>query len=204
MKRSSTNNILLPGLLAFALACNTKGPGTTHVISPSSPVTSNNFGLDKSPMDMSYYPHDYPILKMSGNVKEDLVARVIYSRPHKDGRKIFGEVVKYGIPWRLGANEATEIEFFRDVNISGKKIPKGRYILYAVPYENNWKLILNNDLFTWGLKIDRSKDLFVFEEPVRKNEFPVEVLTIEFEKAENGMNLIMAWDTVRVALPVTL
>jgi len=204
MNRSSTNNIILSSLLAFSLACNTKGPGTSHVISPASPVPGNSFGLDKSPMDMSYYPHDYPILKMSGNTKQDLIARVIYSRPHKDGRRIFGEVVKYGVPWRLGANEATEIEFFRDVTISGKKVPKGRYTLYCVPYQNNWKLILNDDLFTWGLKIDRSKDLFAFEEPVRKNDLPVEVLTLEFEQSNNGMDLIMAWDTVKVILPVTL
>ena len=26
----------------------------------------------------------------------------------------------------LGANEATEIEFYKDVNIGGKKNPKGR------------------------------------------------------------------------------
>src|SRR5688572_12665221 len=60
-----------------------------------------SFGLDKSPMDMQYYPVDYPIAKMSGNVKEPLVARVIYSRPKKDHRTIFGDIVKYGSPWRL-------------------------------------------------------------------------------------------------------
>src|SRR5688572_13377510 len=51
-------------------------------------------GLDKSPMDMSYYPVDYPKLKMSGNVAEPLIARVIYSRPQKNGRTVFGDLVK--------------------------------------------------------------------------------------------------------------
>jgi hypothetical protein len=32
----------------------------------------------------------------------------------------------------LGANEATEIEFYKDVKIGGKKVPKGRYTLYAI------------------------------------------------------------------------
>ncbi len=42
--------------------------------------------LDKSPMDMIYLPDDYPVLKMSGKIKELPVARVIYSRPIKDGK----------------------------------------------------------------------------------------------------------------------
>ena len=42
---------------------------------------------------------------------EPLAARVVYSRPKKEGRTIFGGLVEYGQVWRLGANEATEIEF---------------------------------------------------------------------------------------------
>ncbi len=57
----------------------------------------------------------------------------------------------------LGANEATEIEFFRDVVIDQQKVEKGRYVLYFIPYEDKWTLVLNNDLFTWGLKIDSTK-----------------------------------------------
>ena len=84
--------------------------------------------LDKSPMDMSYYPVNYPVSKIQPNkVLEPLVARVIYGRPQKLGRKVFEELVKKGDLWRLGANEATEIEFFREVKIGGKKIKKGRY-----------------------------------------------------------------------------
>ena len=44
--------------------------------------------LDKSPMDMSYWPNNYPLLKMSGKVKDMPVARVIYGRPLKNGRTI--------------------------------------------------------------------------------------------------------------------
>src|SRR5678810_710894 len=65
--------------------------------------------VDKSPMDVSYYPNNYPILKIQNKATEPLVARILYSRPQKQGRKIFGELVEYGKVWRLGANEATEI-----------------------------------------------------------------------------------------------
>ena len=69
--------------------------------------------IDKSPMDMSYYPNAYPHLKIQDKLTEPLVARVIFSRPQKNGRAIFGELLEYGKVWRLGANEATEIEFFQ-------------------------------------------------------------------------------------------
>src|SRR6202012_1966682 len=78
------------------------------------PATST---LDNSPLDMTYYPADYPVLKIQDKVTEPLIARVVYSRPQKRGRKLFGDLIQYGEIWRLGANEATEIEFFQDVKI---------------------------------------------------------------------------------------
>src|SRR5678815_3650313 len=114
--------------------------------------------VDKSPMDVSYYPNNYPILKIQNKATEPLVARILYSRPQKQGRKIFGELVEYGSVWRLGANEATEIEFYKDVKIGGKKVPKGRYTLYAIVSENVWTMILNKDclLYTSDAADERS------------------------------------------------
>src|SRR5678815_3407801 len=71
--------------------------------------------LDKSPMDMSYFPANYPVLKIQNKAVEPLMARVVYSRPQKNGRVVFGELVEYNKVWRLGANEATEIELYKDV-----------------------------------------------------------------------------------------
>ena len=92
--------------------------------------------LDQSPMDMAYYPDNYPMLKIQGKATEPLVARVIYSRPQKHNRTIFGDLVKYNEVWRLGANEATEIEFFQNVSINKSRIKKGRYTLYAIPSDS--------------------------------------------------------------------
>ena len=175
----------------------------TPTVNPNQPAEKEvQTALDKSPMDMSYYPVDYPKLKMTGNVTEPLVARVIYSRPQKNNRTIFGELVKYGSIWRLGANEATEIEFFRDVTINNKKVARGRYVIYCIPQENTWTLVLNDDLYTWGLKIDSTKDEYKFEIPVSKTRFPYEVFTMEFEKAAKGMQLNMEWDSVKASLPI--
>ncbi|MEO5985283.1 MAG: hypothetical protein ABIP80_07225, partial [Ferruginibacter sp.] len=46
---------------------------------------------DQSPMDMSYFPPGYPLQKMSSKDSAIMpLARIIYSRPHKKGRQIFG------------------------------------------------------------------------------------------------------------------
>ena len=157
--------------------------------------------MDKSPMDIAYFPEDFPVLKMSGKVTGVPVARIIYSRPFKDGRQIFGNVVKYGTYWRLGANEGTEIEFFRDVRIMGRNVIKGRYIIYSVPYQKKWTIKLNDDLYTWGLSIHSSKDVYSFDVPVTVADNNYEVLTMKFEPADQGARLMMAWDSVKTYLP---
>jgi len=161
--------------------------------------------VDKSPMDVSYYPNNYPILKIQNKASEPLVTRVLYSRPQKQGRKIFGELVEYGKVWRLGANEATEIEFYKDVKIGDKKVSKGRYTLYAIVNEDIWTIILNKDTDTWGaFKYDSKKDLLRTDVAVQKTDDVVESMSMLFEKTATGISLIIAWEQVKVTLPITL
>lgn len=159
--------------------------------------------VDKSPMDMSYYPNGYPVQKIQDKITEPLLARVIYSRPQKAGRTIFGGMIKYGELWRMGANEATEIEFFKNVKIGGKKISKGRYTLYAIVNETSWKIILNRETDTWGaFKYDAKKDVVKVDVPVQKTDTATESLSMVFEKTGSGANLIVAWDMIKVAIPI--
>lgn len=161
--------------------------------------------VDKSPMDMSYYPVNYPVLKIQDKVTESLTARVVYSRPQRSGRTIFGGLVKYGEVWRMGANEATEIEFFKNVRLAGKKISKGRYTLYAITNETSWTIIINKDTDTWGsFKYDPKKDVIRKEVNIQKNDTPVESLGMGFEKTLTGFNLLISWDQVKVSVPFTL
>ena len=160
--------------------------------------------VDKSPMDMSYFPVNYPVLKIQEKLTEPLVARVIYSRPQKAGRVIFGGLVKYGELWRLGANEATEIEFFKQARVGGKKINKGRYTLYAIPSENSWTIIFNKDHDTWGsFKYNSSKDVARVQATVQKTQEITESFTMVFEKSLTGCNLVIAWDNMKAILPIT-
>jgi len=159
--------------------------------------------LDKSPMDMSYYPNRYPVLKIQDKITEPLVARVIYGRPQKNGRAIFGELVEYGKVWRLGANEATEIEFFRDVKINDIKVKKGRYSMYSIPYEDRWTIIINKETDTWGsFKYDEKNDILRMDVPVQKQTETAEAFVMAFEKSDMGADLVIAWEDLKLNLPI--
>lgn len=179
--------------------------GMVLMISLTALSQSKTPPLDQSIMDMSYYPINYPILKIQDKITEPLVARVVYSRPQRNGRGVFGELVEYEKVWRLGANEATEIEFFKDVIFGGKPVPKGRYTLYSIPYLNTWTVIINTETDTWGsFKYDSKKDLVRVGVPVQKPGEPAETLSIFFEKADPGFNLTAVWENTEVHIPITV
>jgi Protein of unknown function (DUF2911) len=200
--------VSLPVIGAIALVCFLMVEPPTPVMAekkdpmPEMPQQSKFPPLDKSSMDMCYYPYNFPILKIQNKANEPLAVRVIYSRPARNNRTIFGDLIEYGKLWRMGANEATEIELYKDAKMGGKKIAKGRYTLYAVPFETKWKIIVNRDTDTWGtFGYDARKDVLTFEVPVQKAPEVQENLAMFFEKTVTGANLNIAWDNTMVAVP---
>jgi hypothetical protein len=199
------NIIYFTVLILFS--CNPKKESSKP--KPVADTTQNKEGVlvvpDQSIMDISWCPANYPLAKMQGN-KQKLIARVIYSRPHKKGRQIFGNTTEslrqYGKRWRLGANEATEITLFENVNIAGKNIEKGTYVLFCIPNEDKWTIIFNSNLYTWGLDIDETKDIFTTDIPTIEQDPSVEDFTMFFEDTKSGANIIMAWDNVKAVLPI--
>lgn len=185
-------NLFIPLLLTLC----TTVVGQT-VISAIPPV-------DKSPLDMSYYPKDYPVLKAQGKGKDGPTARIIYSRPQKNGRSVFGELVHYNEIWRIGANENTELEFYKDVTIGGKKVAKGRYSVFCIPNTTSWTVIINKDTDCWGaFKYDTKKDVLRTIVPITSITTAVESFSAYFEPSiTNGFNLVFSWDNVRCALPI--
>ncbi len=159
--------------------------------------------VDKSPMDMSYFPVRYPVLKIQDKASEPLKARVIFSRPQKSGRTIFGDLLEYGKVWRLGANEASEIEFYQPATINKVKIKKGRYTLYCIPYETKWTIIVNRETDTWGsFKYNEKKDIVRVDLPIEKTSENLESFVMAFENKGANANLVVAWDNVKVSLPI--
>ena len=157
--------------------------------------------LDKSPLDVSYYPSNYPIIKMRGQTAlAEPAARILYSRPQLNGRTIFGEEIKYNEVWRLGANEATEIELFKNAVIGGKKVPKGRYTLYCIPTATKWTIIVSRYNYSWGsFTYKADKDVARIDVPVQKTTEQVEALTMYFENS----SIAILWDYLKVNVPIS-
>jgi hypothetical protein len=173
------------------------------LISFSLVSSAQNFrSLDKSPMDMAYFPDNFAHDRKLG---EKAVARVIYSRPQKGGRELFGKLIPYGKVWRTGANEATEIKFYQDIELAGKKVAAGTYSLFTIPSEKEWTIILNSDVDYWGAYSYKSEnDVVRVTAPATELNTAVENFTIQFnKKGEKGGEMKLAWDKTVVAVPFT-
>lgn len=148
--------------------------------------------MDASPMDLALYRD-----------KNDVaVARVIYSRPQKREREIFGKLIPYGEVWRTGANEATELTLYQDMKVADAIVKAGSYTLYTIPGEKEWTVILNNKTNTWGAyEYSAKEDKVRIKVPVRQAPNTIESLSMTFQESNKGADLLIGWDDSYVKVP---
>jgi len=179
----------------------------------SIPIALNpvNFGgTDVSPLDMTHYPDNSRFLNYVDADKKDAASpmiKVSYGRPSKKGRNVFGELLKTGTVWRIGANESTEIVFYNNVKIGNTEIRRGRYSMFAkLTSDTSWDIIFSKDTPTWGAaNRDETKDIATVSIPVTKEAEVVEALSIIFEEeSANQVNMVIAWDKTRATMPITI
>ncbi|SFH13381.1 DUF2911 domain-containing protein [Pedobacter insulae] len=157
--------------------------------------------IDASPLDIAYYPVN--VAKAKKDDTSMPIIKVLYSRPAKKGREIFGVLEQFDKVWRLGANESTEISFNKAVTVGNKKLKPGKYSLFAIPNKDKWTIIINKQTDRWGaFTYDQTKDVVRVDMPVSKLEKAIEVFSITFADSSLGANLVMAWDTTQVILPM--
>jgi len=159
--------------------------------------------LDASPVDIAYFPNRAVKFKKTDTPSPSI--KVTYARPSAKGRAIFGDLIKFGEVWRVGANENTEIKFYKPATINGVSIPVGTYSLFAIPEKDKWTIIINKELDLWGsYAYDESKDLLRITVPVKPLATPVEALAIAFTAQGSNATLIIGWDKTSVEVPVTI
>ena len=150
-------------------------------------------GLDEAPHDISYYRESKatpPLIK------------VVYGRPQKNGKAVFGNIVPYGKIWRTGANEATEVKFYQDVIFGDQQIKAGTYVLYTIPNENEWEVILNSNTDVLGaFQYNPTFDVAKVKVPISKAE-ELDAFSIAFKERDNKVEMVLAWDAIRVAIPM--
>ena len=130
---------------------------------------------------------------------------LVYSRPGAKGRKVFGDVVPDGKLWRTGANAATRISFSDPVEIGGKKLDSGTYVLYTIPNLDSWEIILNKGLKNSGVDgYKESEDVVRFKTEPVKTKTSIETFTMQFAdiKAES-CTLQLMWENKIVNIPIT-
>ncbi len=181
----------------------------TRAILPISFNPMSMAGDDKSPMDLAQYPN---MSRLRNYVKpEELDAnepkvRVVYGRPQKKGRKVFGELEKFGSNWRLGANETTEITFFEDVKIGTESVKAGTYGMMAVVNDGNWDIVIHKNIPSWGTyNHDEATNVAKINVKTEKTPKVIEALSILFDKKDDkNVHMVIAWDDTMVRVPITL
>lgn len=136
----------------------------------------------------------------------DQTATFCYGRPSARGRTIMGELVPFGEPWRMGANEATALHLPFAADIGGIAVEPGSYSIYGIPGESEWEIVVNGESERWGVPINEgvtAHDLGSFSRPSATTDGMVETLTYTWMPHGEGMgHLVMEWENTRVEIPI--
>ncbi|MBK8947153.1 MAG: DUF2911 domain-containing protein [Ignavibacteriae bacterium] len=140
-----------------------------------------------------------------------------YSRPGVKGRKIWGDLVPYGLtpgnkysddkpfPWRAGANENTTFETSKDILVNGKKLLVGKYGIHMIPGEKEWIVIFSKNNSLWGsYKYNEAEDALRIT--VAPKEAPFEEwLTYGFDNL-NGTTatVFLHWEKLIIPFQVSI
>ena len=154
-------------------------------------IAQNFKGLDKSPMDIASFPSNYRV--------SEKVIKIIYSRPQLKGRSL-EKLAPLGKKWRTGANEATEVTFYKDVIFGGAAVKAGTYTMYAVPGKATWTVALSSQLNVWGVYFHKDEnDVAKVTIPVKQTEENLDVFSIAIDE---DMTINMGWGTTLISIPV--
>lgn len=148
-------------------------------------------------------PHE----TVSARINGDYVV-ITYGRPYTkdprsgDMRKIWGGLVPYGAPWRMGADEATTIMFGHPMVIGDTTIPAGTYALYFIPDEKGPShLVFSSNAAKWGIPVDTGHDVAKVEVKQETLDNPVDQFTIGISRGQDGGG-VLKWSWEKTAYSV--
>lgn len=138
-------------------------------------------------------------LKMTTGMIDGVKITINYGSPAVKGRQVWGTLVPYNEVWRTGANEASNIEFSKDVLIEGQELKAGKYGIFSIPGESEWTLIFNSVWDQWGAyDYDASKDVLRIKVVPRTHEQLAERLDFVIGKDE----ISLVWEKLEVPFSV--
>jgi hypothetical protein len=129
---------------------------------------------------------------------------IIYGRPYtKDPgtgapRVIWGGLVPWDQPYRLGADEATTLVTEKPLMVGGALVPAGAHTLYLVPSASGvTKLAIATEFGSWGEPVDTGHDLARVDMAKGSLDKPVDQLTLVLEKDGGGGTLKIMWESTQ-------
>jgi len=159
-----------------------------------------------------------PMASVMQRIGPDTDVTITYNRPGVKGRKIWGELVPYGLapanqyapkpfPWRAGANATTTIEFSKPVKIQGKELQAGKYGLHMIPEQDkDWTIIFSKNSSGWGSFSYKEEEdaLRVTVKPVAEAAF-TEWLEFGFENlSATGATCYLRWEKLKIPFDLSL
>ncbi|MDX1630219.1 MAG: DUF2911 domain-containing protein [Fulvivirga sp.] len=136
-----------------------------------------------------------------------------YFRPKVKGRQIFGAgdefLVPFGQIWRTGANSGSVLTINTDVKIAGNDVKKGEYLIFTIPGENEWSVMLYSDLSLGGNVTNYDEKNEVVRAVVKPNKLGRKIETMTFlisdiSEDNTSANIELMWDDVSVKVPMTV
>lgn len=118
-----------------------------------------------------------------------------YGRPSLKGRDIFS-MVQPGMVWRLGMNQATNIESTGDLLVAGKEVKAGKYTLWAKKTgPDSWTLAFHPKTGVWGQP--ELKEGYIAELPLKTEKVgdSAEQLTITLADNKGKAGINIHWGT---------
>jgi hypothetical protein len=152
-------------------------------------------------------PHETTSKVIDGNR-----VTITYGRPYsiKPGttevRKIWGGLVPYDKPWRMGSDEATTLITQKPIVLGGTTVPAGVYTLYMVPSETGVsKLAISTGLGEWGIPVDTKHDLAQVDLTKTALDKPVDQFTMAIDKNPDGGGVLkLSWEGAQFSVPFTV
>jgi hypothetical protein len=152
-------------------------------------------------------PHETISAVIDGNRVTIVYGRPFSKDPKSDQiRKIWGTLVPYDKPWRMGADEATLLITQMPIAMGETTIPAGAYTLYFLPVENGpSKLVVSKQLGQWGMTYDEKQDFARINADKQALDPPASQFTMAVEKnPTGGGNIKLMWENTQFVIPFTV
>ena len=162
-------------------------------------------------------PQKSPKASVMQRVGADTDIVIDYSRPAVKGRKIWGDLVPYGMypgnkyskekpfPWRAGANQNTTIEFNHDLKIEGQKIAAGKYGIHMLVSEKNVEIMFNKANDAWGSYSYNADENALVVTVTQVKAGDTEWLEYGFDNlSDNSATAYLQWEKIKIPFKIEL